>query len=223
MSSVVRGLLAGATVGTVLTVVAVLADPVDDAPVFDRLAAEVLVEPTPNDPADVVALAEAWRRWRSLPVHVTASYTRTVGGEQVLAGLDVLAQDPPQEVRSASGEVVALLDGERIVCSDAVDGSNQCASSGPFDRQGLVEAEVAGFTDALVGDVPDYHLRRHDGCFVLRRQQRLLAPPLRDVATYCFDDDGVLVLAEVRDAQATDRSEVVEVRPVTAADLSLPG
>lgn len=119
--------------------------------------------------------------------------------------------------------MVAVLGGERFVCSDTVTGITQCTPSGPFDRDALVAAEVEGFRQRLDGDRPEYHLEQRDGCFVLRRQRSVAAPPLRDVATYCFEADGVLTSAELRDEVATDRLEMVEVRPVTDADLALPG
>jgi hypothetical protein len=213
VSTVVRGAVAGVLVGGALTAAAAASGWHDPHEVSEPLASTETAEPA--------ELIEAWRRWRLLSVHVTSTYVRTVNGEVVLRGGDVLAQRPPEEVHRTGGEVVALIDGERIVCTDAVDGRSRCESSGSFDRAALIDAELAGFAEAVGGDDPDYVLGWRDGCFVLTRRVPLLAPPLRDQATYCFDADGVLVVAELRDDVAVDRTEAVEIRPVEDADLTV--
>jgi hypothetical protein len=207
--AVLRGAVAGTVAGAALTATLVTAGVPDH-------------ERAPRQVASVEAFLSAWERSRSLPVVVEGRYRREVGGSVVIDEPTFLAQRPPDELRVTGGDLVAVLNGVGYRCTRRVDEEVRCATSGPAHATRAVHGELEAFRSHLGGPDPDYRVTVEAGCYVLVRRRAMAAPPLRDRATYCFDEEGVLVRAQLADDAAVDIQVAGSIRPVTGADLRLP-
>lgn len=179
----------------------------------------------PAPPPAPDAFVDAWRR------SLTGTYVahqvverRLLSGRRFSSEV-TLVQRPPDRMRNSSSGIEGRVGGRRFGCvPDA--GCRYGGAAPPYET--FVDEELGLLRAMVDGETPLYVVARVDGddsgCFLLRLQARILAPPYGEDATFCFDAaTGAMWSSVVHRAEATDTTTTVELRgDVRPSDLVLP-
>ncbi|GIU84669.1 MAG: hypothetical protein KatS3mg008_1444 [Acidimicrobiales bacterium] len=199
------GVLLGATTALVLLVVS-MRDP-----------------RTSSDP--VASFLEAWRRWRSSELVLTAEYERSSERAR-LATTHKLVQRPPEYLRIQANSLEGVVSGETIRCDRLPDNDVVCSPPTPArdEWRRRVDDELASWAEILRRRRL-YEVTDEGGCFHLfLTDASFPSPPEGERATYCFDEEtGALLRYRQVWPGVEIRWRAASVRPrVRAEDFRLP-
>jgi hypothetical protein len=170
------------------------------------------------------AFIDAWERSRLGTYVVELSLHRTFADGTGFTADRSIAQRPPDRLERSFGSITARLDGDVVRCR--VSARQYRCTSGPAGRsyRALVRDEVDTLRTYFEGPVPLYVVTADGGCFDLRQERPLPAPPYGTAARFCFDDEtGATTSIRVERDEATDVTEATEVRTeVRDRDLQPP-
>lgn len=136
----------------------------------------------------------------------------------------VVAQRPPDRLALGRSGGRGLVDGQRILCT-VRDDDLRCEEA---DAERTYEQDAARrqerLTEYVTGPTPLYEVAVGEGegvCFTLTLATAIPAPPLGEVARYCFDPaTGAPTSTRIERPEATDEYTLVDLEAeVTDADL----
>jgi hypothetical protein len=217
LTLVVVGLLVGLLVGAAIGWISSRDDgATDDTSVASSTTAPETAEAAAN-------FVEAWERGRTATYLSGSLLERTSGDGVVIEMPIVVAQRPPDRVVSNGSGVDGVVDGERWVCDEQLDGLLRCSSAASAEAfEEDVAGEVATLRGYFDGDLPLYRVSQSGTCFDLRLSRAIQAPPYGQSARFCFDEaSGAPSLQRVERTEGTDVVTLVSVRTdVTAEDVA---
>lgn len=180
----------------------------------------------PDPDAAAARFVDAWERSRLGTYVVAGISTRiTPDGGELVSPVE-LVQRPPDYIRRQFGGADARLGDRPVNCSTTPEGTVEC-HRGESERtyEELVADEVERWAGYFSGDPEGlYRVDEYlEGCFELTLTRAYPSPPYGDLARFCFDPGtGAIIFSEVRRDEATDTTEMTEIRPeVSDADLVL--
>ncbi|MGY6502380.1 MAG: hypothetical protein ACXIVQ_15960 [Acidimicrobiales bacterium] len=216
------GLLAmvGLVLGIGLGVVgAVLLRSPTPAPVDDWTPTTVDLSGESAEAAD--AFVEAWERSRRGTFVTISEIRRTTAGGGELGLTLVVAQRPPDVVRSSGGSVTGTFDGLRLGCDADPDGELLCLGTEDLgaEHETRVEREIEILRTYVEGERPLYRVAQDGACFDLRLTRQMFAPPYGTTARFCFDPaTGAHGDMRISRAEATDVVTLVSASGTATED-----
>ena len=191
-----------------------------------RSTPEPTVDPVADSPPETVeaaeAFVEAWDRSRRETFLSVSELHRTTDAGELRLTL-VLAQRPPDRVRSSGQSLTGTVGGVRVDCDEVVDEGLQCRllEEARADYDADVATEVALLRRYVEGTLPLYRVSRQGECFDLRLARVMYAPPYGQRARFCFDPaTGAPSATRIERIEGTDVVTLVTVSAeVSDADL----
>lgn len=210
----IRGALAGAVVGVLITALLL---------VTGRIAAPLRF--SDRDATD--DFLAAWARSRTGTFVVDSEWKRVKPSGEAMVSASRLVQAPPNRVLRQIGGVVAELDGERVNCFTRPTGEYNCNDGFPLHRtfdEG-VQQELSDLNDHFRKSDPGIYRVRTDehGCFELVQTRPYPNPTFGRFGQVCFDEgSGAMRFSERHFEGVTEILRAVQIRKVvTPADLDL--
>jgi hypothetical protein len=212
-SAPVRGALAGAVVGIVLTMLLVVTD---HDPATPR-----------SGPVVAAAFIADWRhQLEGTYVEVMRFERRTAAGGHLVSE-QIVAQRPPDTFSSGFGTIEARRGDRLLACGQGASGQLDCRDAGPAPPYRMVvDQRVANVASYLQGETRIYDVRRQSRhCYQLKQVvpvRTALSLPFGTEATFCFDPvSGALRSRRTVRPSAVETLVATSIRTfVTDADLA---
>jgi hypothetical protein len=170
---------------------------------------------------------DAWRRSREATYRIVADFSRqsnTTGAE--LAHRQITAQRPPDRLFIDRDGANGLIGGERVACTFRNERLRCNRAEARRTLAEETEQQLETLAGYVEGDDPLYVIEADleteaGACFELTLTKVIVAPPLGNVARYCFDGaTGAPTVTHIERDQADDDIVTTQISDVvTDEDL----
>jgi hypothetical protein len=182
----------------------------------------------PDEPDPAEAFLEAWARSRAATFRSVSDFRRVSHSTNAeLTDRIIVAQRPPDRLSIDQDGGTGLVDGQRLACAYRRQRLHcqDAAAERTYDDD--VERQLETLRGYVAVDDPLYAVEAAEreevvgDCFDLRLTRALVAPPLGEVARYCFDPGtGAPTFTRIERVEADDETRLVSLSDeVTDADL----